>query len=47
VLLGVTAFLANFIRVARWALFDLAFVPTPKDIIDFQRMFPADKPDTS
>jgi hypothetical protein len=47
VLLGVTAFLTNFIRVARWALFDRAFVPTPKDVLDFQRMFPTDEPEVS
>jgi hypothetical protein len=41
VLLGVAAFLANFFRVARWALFDLQFAPTPKDEAEFKKMFPA------
>jgi hypothetical protein len=43
VLLGVAAFLSNFVRVARWALLNLEFVPSAKDVADFHRMFPADE----
>jgi len=40
VLLGIVAFLANFVRMARWALLNLEYHPTPADWEDFRRMFP-------
>jgi len=40
-LLGVLAFLANFYRVARWAIMRKPFVPTQAELAEFQRFFPA------
>lgn len=39
-LVGVAAFLANFVRVARWALTDKPFVPSEKELAEFRRLFP-------
>jgi hypothetical protein len=36
---GVVGFLANFVRMARWELFDLEFEPTEADWEKFRFMF--------
>jgi len=40
---GVLAFVANFARVARWALLELSYRPTAEEWRRFEEMFPAAK----
>ena len=44
-LVGVAAFVANFVRVARWELLKRPYHPTAEDEAKFREMFPGREPE--